>query len=128
MVTDRLTGPEDEELLALALSRDEHHKDTAPEFFTRPGTVCKVYEDESGPICWVRGSKALRLDIQYLDNENTKRNMKAMLAGFDALAEKARENGFTEVTFCTNSDMLKKFCIKRFGFEEVPGCELRKLL
>lgn len=128
MVTDRPIHNGDMVLLGLSLSNDPYHKDTKPEFFIEPGTVCKVYEDSDGPILFVRGCKALRLDLQYLDNKDTRRNLTAMLEGFDLLAQKAKANGFQEVIFTTNSPLLKKFCIKRFGFEEVEGCELRKLL
>jgi hypothetical protein len=115
-------------LLAVSLAQDEHHKGTEPEFFTAPGTVTKVYEDEQGTICFVRGTKALRLDIQYVDNDDVKRNMKAMLEGFDKLVEKAKANGFTEICFSTNSNVLKRFCEKYFGFEAVEGNELRKFI
>jgi len=127
MVTDRFLEPGDLELLELSLAKDEHHQGTEVKFFTNPGSICKVYEDELGPICFVRGTKALRLDIQYVSNLDKKRNMKAMLEGFDKLAAKAKENGFTEIVFNTNNDLLRAFCTKRFGFEESQG-ELRKFL
>jgi hypothetical protein len=114
-------------MLAVSLARDEHHKDTQPEFFLAPGTVAKVYEDEQGPILIVRGSKALRLDLQYIDNNDTRRNLTAMLGGFDGLVTKAKENGFQEVIFNTNSPLLETFCIRRFGFVK-SGNELRKLI
>lgn len=125
MITDRWLGLEDYNLLALSLAQDEHHKGTQPEFFTQLGTVCKVYEDEQGPICFVRGAKALRLDIQYVDNNDRRRNMAAMLGGFEELAASARENGFTEIIFQSNNPLLKAFCVKRLGFVESDG-ELRK--
>lgn len=127
MVKDRWLALEDMSLLASSLALDENHKGTEPEFFAQLGTVCKVYEDEAGPICFVRGAKALRLDIQYVNNKDRKRNMAAMLEGFEALAIKARENGFTEIIFQTNNPMLRLFCRKRFGFVESDG-ELRKFL
>ena len=127
MVRDRFIESEDMPVLSVSLAKDEYHKGTSPEFFTAPGTVCKVYEDELGPICFVRGTKALRLDIQFADNSDFKRNMQAMLTGFDSLAKKAAENGFTEIIFNSNNEMLKKFCSKRFGFHESNG-ELRKHL
>lgn len=127
MVTDRFIEPSDLTLLEFSLAKDEHHKGTRPEFFFQHGTVCKVYEDDQGVALFVRGSKALRLDLQYVSNEDTKRNMKVMLEGFDKLAQKAKDNGFSEVIFNTNSEMMKRFCKKRFGFVESVG-ELRKLL
>jgi hypothetical protein len=127
MITDRLIEAGDEELLAASLEKDEYHATTKPEFFVAPNTICKVYEDGAGPICFVRGSAALRLDIQYVDNGDRKRNMQAMLGGFPDLAMKAKENGFSEIIFQTNNPLLSKFCVTAFGFTESKG-ELRKLL
>lgn len=125
MITDRLIEPSDITLLELSLAKDEHHKETEPSFFYQPGTVCKIYEDEFGPILYARGAAALRLDLQYVDNSDVKRNMKAMLGGFDALEKKAKENGFHEIIFTSNSPLMRRFCCKRFGFLE-SGNELRK--
>ena len=127
MVTDRWIEPSDITLLEISLAKDEHHKETTPDFFYAPGSVTKVYEDETGPVLFARGSKALRLDLQYVDNEDTKRNMRVMLDGFPALAKKAKESGFNELIFNTNSPLMRKFCIKRFGFVDSPG-ELRMFL
>lgn len=128
MITDRLIESSDLPLLAESLSKDEFHKTTKPEFFREPGTICKVYEDEQGPVLFARASKTLRLDLQYVDNADHKRNLTAMLDGFEGMARKARENGFVDICFNTNSILLKQFCIKRLGFEEVDGCVLRKKL
>jgi hypothetical protein len=126
MITDRVFRPdEDMNLLELSLAKDEHHKGTPAEFFNQYGTVTKVYEDDNGPVLFVRGAKALRLDIQYVDNDDHERNKAAMLAGFDGLVEKAKANGFTEIVFNTNSRALKIFCKREFGFKESDG-ELRK--
>jgi hypothetical protein len=127
MVTDRLLNLTDYPLLKTSLQDDSNHQDTTPEFFSQPGTLTKVYEDDQGPVMFVRAAKSLRLDIQYVSNADVKRNMKAMLVGFDILAKRAKDNGFTEVCFQSNSPFLKAFCIKRFGFVESQG-ELRKNL
>lgn len=129
MVKDRLIDSQDKVLLAVSIAKDEHHKDTTtPGFFYAPGTVSKVYEDEQGPVCFVRFSKVLRLDIQYVNNDDKKRNFKVMVSGFGALEKQARDNGYTEIEFQSNSDLLKKFCISRFGFVEEAGGMMRKLL
>lgn len=127
MVTDRLYEAGDELLLTASIEADEHHKGTPASFFTEPGAVCKVYEDERGPICFVRGSKALRLIVQFKDNNDIKRNLKAIVAGIPDIADKARQNGFTEIVFDTANPALASFCKKRFGFVEHEG-ELRRLL
>jgi hypothetical protein len=127
MITDRFLQESDITLLEFSLAKDEHHQGTPPEFFVQPGTITKVYEDEKGPVLFVRGAKSLRLDIQYVDNNDTERNKEAMLQGFDGLVKKARDNGFTEVIFTTNSRALAVFCKRNFGFEEIEG-ELRKYI
>ena len=127
MITDRPIQPEDEELLAASIAQDEYHRDAKPEFFVAPGTECKVYSDEAGPILFARVSKALRIDLQYCDNADRKRNFHAMLGGFAGLVLRAKESGFTEVIFNTSNDALRKFCVRVFGFEE-SGNELRKII
>lgn len=128
MVTDRFIEPSDLIPLAISLAKDQYHKGTEAEFFTQFGCISKVYEDEVGPIMYVRGAKALRLDIQFTDNNDARRNMKAMLERFPDLVEKAKDNGFAEIVFVTNSPLLKKFCEKRLGFEILAGDELRRII
>ena len=128
MITDRLLDEVgDRPLLELSLAKDEHHQGTEPEFFSEPGTMCKVYEDEKSPIMFVRGTPVLRLDIQYVDNDDFERNKTVMLERFADLAQKAAENGFKEIIFNTNSRALKIFVRRNFGFFESAG-EMRKIL
>jgi hypothetical protein len=127
MVTDRFLEYRDLPILEKSLAQDVHHQGTDASFFTQPGTVCKTYSDEDGVILFARASKALRLDLQYVRNDDVKRNMKAMLTGFDELAKKAKENGFLEIIVTSNVDLMRKFCIRRFGFIEERG-ELRKMI
>ena len=134
-LTDRWLEPSDITLLELCLERDPHHVGTKVEFFYRPGTVTKVYEDADGPILFLRGEglelpegNTLRVDVQYVSNEATERNRMAMLDGFPSLVEKAKANGFTEILFYTNARALSIFCQRNFGFKEVAKGELRKKL
>jgi len=120
---------EDTLALALSLARDEHHQDTPVEFFTQPHTLTKVYEDEQGPICFARLSKSIRLDIQFMDNEDSKRNASVLIQGIGPLVEQAKADGYTEIVFTTNVKRLKDFCVKVFDFEVVPDTfVLRKYL
>jgi hypothetical protein len=135
MITNRLITLEDYSLLASSLLLDEYHKNTDPGFFYEEGTVCSVYEDENGPVCFVRGApieygniRAIQLDIQYLDNLNAKRNMRTMIEGFPALEVKAKENGFHGFFFVSEAPLLRKFCTKRLGFEEFSENVLVKRL
>lgn len=134
MIFDRWMVPEDLPILELSLAADPHHIGTNTDFFLLDGTVTKVYCDERGPIVFVRGAvirrfdkKVLRIDTQYVSNDDTKRNARATFFGLDTLSKRAKEDGFEELYFCSNSPLLIAFCVKRFGFEESNG-ELRKVL
>jgi len=127
MIKSRMIDQKDSSLLEKSLMNDEYHQGTTPDFFFAPGSVCNVWEDEKGPVLFVRGTKALRLDVQYVDNKDVRRNALVMMYGFDNFVEKARENGFTEIIFNSNSPVLIKFCKRRLGFVESKG-ELRKFL
>ena len=129
MITDRVMTSQDTLALALSLARDEHHQDTPVEFFILPNTLTKVYEDEQGPICFARLSKSVRLDIQFMDNEDSKRNASVLIQGIGPLVEQAKADGYTEIVFTTNVARLKDFCVKVFKFEVVPDTfVLRKYL
>ena len=123
----RPINEEDRLLLEFSLEGDSYHRDTTSDFFYDPNSVCNVYEDDEGPVLFVRGTKALRLDIQFVDNKDTKRNAAVMLEQFANLAQQAKANGFTEIIFNSNSPLLIRFCKQKFGFVESKG-ELRKFL
>ncbi len=132
-LTDRWIEPKDISLLEMCLERDPHHAGTKVEFFYRPGTVTKVYEDDAGPILFLRGEgldlpegRILRVDVQYVDNFANERNRMAMLDGFPRLVEKAKLNGFNQILFFTNVRVVSVFCKRHLGFKEVSNGELRK--
>lgn len=135
MVRNRYITDDDYSLLAGSLLLDEYHKDTPASFFYAEGTVCSVYEDEDGPICFVRGKPIvqdgvgiIQLDIQYISNNDGRRNLKAMLTGFPELERKAKENGFVGFFFVSSAPLLRKFCVKRLGFKEHDEQLLVKVL
>jgi hypothetical protein len=127
MITSRQIEPCDRDILRNSLAHDDSHAGTDPEFFYAPGSVCNVYEDELGTVLFCRGAKALRLDIQFVFNEDFARNRNMLLNGFPQLEAKAKASGFTELIFFSNSPLLVRFCTQKLGFRAVAG-ELRKLL
>jgi hypothetical protein len=125
MFTSRYLIAEDYETLLKSLAQDEFHKNTVPEFFVEPETITLVYSDEKGIVLFLRGKgieedgkRLLRLDIQFLDNFDGKRNLKVMLDGFPKLAKQAKDNKFSEIHFDSNVELMRRFCIKRLGFVE----------
>lgn len=127
MIYERWLEESDRRIINESLETDEYHKDTSTDFFYDKSAVCKVYEDENGPIMYVKGTKAIRLDIQFVSNNDFRRNRKALLDGFDRFVENAKAAGFSELIFCSNSPLLKDFCKKNFGFKESSG-EMRKFI
>lgn len=128
MITSRLLEEKDLPMLTDSLATSEFHKDTDTSFFTKEGTISNVYELDNEPILVVRACKSLRLDIEFLDNNDVQRNREVMLEGLPLLAEQAKANGFTELYFDTKNPLLKRFCEKRLGFKTVDGDTLRKAL
>jgi hypothetical protein len=119
MALSRLMTERDELLLEHSLKADEHHAATPVEFFKVPGTIAQVWEDESGTICFTRCAKSLRIDIQFLDNEDRQRNAK-FLAECEGVAAAAKAAGYNELVFTTNNPKLAAYCEHAFDYEVVP--------
>lgn len=117
----------DEPLIEQALAQDQFHKTTKVEFFKEKGTVTKAYSDERGAILFARVSLSVRIDIQFLNNEDNERNRIAMLEGFPRLLEAAKASGYKELTFQSDNPILRRFCVRRLGFYESGG-ELRRVI
>lgn len=117
----RRISPSDDALLCDALKRDQYHEGTKPEFFYAPGSLCNLYSDEQGPVVFVRGTKALRLDMQFIDNDDDSRNGRMLMEGFPGVVAQAKAAGFTELVFTSNSPKLIEFCKDKMGFKEESG-------
>ena len=125
---ERWIDSEDYSILKESLDKDTFHKGTKPEFFYAPGSLCKVYEDDKGPVLFLRAVKVLRLDIQFLDNYDLERNREIMKNNFQSFASSCKEAGFSELVFNTSSPHLKRFCQKVLKFTQVEGDDLRYFL
>lgn len=119
--------PEDKAILAESLAKSQYHSDIPVDFFYDARAICNVYEEDSKPIFWVRGTKAIRLYIQFNSDGDFRNNRKALLEGFPSFVEQARNAGFTELIFSSESPLLISFCKKHFSFEDSAG-ELRRIL
>jgi len=126
MVSKRDIEPYDYPILKDSLSQDKYHEGTDPEFFYDEKAVCYVYEDDDGPIMYVKGSKVLRLDIQFVLNSDFRRNA-AGLQKLSEIVEFAKTAGFKQLIFTSNSPLLRKYCCKHFGFAESKDELIREL-
>lgn len=128
MVNDRLIEEKDLPSLIESLAKDDFHKTTSPEFFLEPTALTKVYELDGEPVLFAKASKALMLDLQFLDNNNVQANRKVMEDGFPLLEERAKANGFSSILFLTSNPLLQRFCTRRLKFETIGESVLRKCL
>lgn len=125
---NRFIDKDDRKLLEESIGRDSYHKDTTTaDFFYSPTAICTVQEDDNGPVFFLRATKALRLDIQFVDNLDKERNAAAMLERLESVVEQAKQAGFTELVFCSDSPGLMAFCKRKMKFKKVNG-EMRKFI
>jgi hypothetical protein len=134
MITSRLIQPSDYDKLSASLAADEFHRDTDLDFFLAPGSICTVYEEDSKPVLFTRGMplildghRVIQMDIQFVDNKNYKANIQVMMTGFPSLADRAFKNGFTALMFESSHEPLRKFCMRRLGFDPLFGNWLIKI-
>lgn len=125
MITSRPLAKEDIPMLQQAIDDNTFHQDQKVEYYIGPDMFTKVYEDEAGPIGVLRYTKTLRLCTVWCNNRDRVRNGTATIKAIEDSVEMAKQSGYTEIIFKTNSPMLAKFCTTKLGFEESQG-EYRK--
>jgi hypothetical protein len=127
MITTRWIEESDYDLIAASLLTDEYHKGEKSDFFYNKDSCCNVYEDEKGPIMFLRGCvysdsvESIRIDIQFMSNTDSRRNMEALMFANENFVVNCKRNGFKELVFETKSPKLKRFCVKYLGFVEIDG-------
>src|SRR5271165_6751497 len=129
-VTHRFITEMDVHNLKENLKNDPYHKDTSVSFFLETGTVCSVYYLDDDLVFYIKGTpiehdgwNILKLDIQFVDNNDFRKNIKTMTDGLEELSIRSYINGFDVIVFESVQKMLRKFCIKRLGFIPVPNFE-----
>lgn len=120
------TGDDAELAHAWTQADAEHRENTAAAFWTEQGLGCDSYllSDPISPIFFfkmVRFSEhVVELHIQFMpetgprDHERTR---EGLLQGFEWLERVCRLSGVKCIAFDTRNAMLRKFAIKRLGFE-----------
>ena len=120
MITHRPIEEKDFPTIEKEVREDACHKDwLRPAFFVQPNTVSRVYEDELGPILFLRMSNCLRLHIQFCDVQK-ERTRRCLITQFAEVVQQAKANGFTSIIFDTESPTLKFFCHRYLGFSNSP--------
>jgi hypothetical protein len=109
---------QDRELLTEWILAEPSHKSTA-EFYYEPKTKSVLYSDEEGPVCVVRYSSALRLDMDFAPGISKERIKEAMKSQLPEIAEQAKAQGFKELIFDSLSQPLIRFC-EKLGFSASP--------
>ena len=120
MITHRALVQADLDMLGRALAQDEYPHAKLYDYI-RDNTFSEVYEDEAGPIGVIRYTKTLRFIAVLCDNKDKRRNAAVVIKALSDAIAQAKANGYTEVTFTSDSPSLIKFCIDRCGFVERNG-------
>jgi hypothetical protein len=115
----RTLNEDDKTLLAEWIAAEPDHSNTTPEFYYTPGTKTVLYSDKNGPVCVVRYSSALRLDMDFAPGIDKGRIKEAMKSQLPEIAEQARSQGFKEIVFDSVAKPLIRFC-QLLGFSACP--------
>jgi len=129
----RLTE-DDKPILKSMIAWDMDHtaKALQPEFFYAHG-LCLCFEDEDGPVFYVRldcetsvnhpitqSPDTVRVHIQF-DERIPLRTLRTLKQGFEVVKDRCRVAGARRMVFDSLSPHLRTFCRRRFGFRDVPG-------
>jgi hypothetical protein len=121
----RTLNENDKALLAEWIAAEPDHSNSTPDFYYTPGTKTILYSDEQGPVCVVRYSSSLRLDMDFAPGIDKSRIKEAMKSQLPEIAEQAKSQGFSEIVFDSVAKPLIKFC-QYLGFSACP--DYRRLL
>jgi len=119
MITERPLQEADLENLAKEISFEPEHNWMTTKFFQSPNSKALVYEDENGPIMYLRMSSCLRIHIQFCRTDKD-RIRKALIAGGASIIPKAKQNGYASVLYETANKSLAWFCRRYLGFRASP--------
>jgi len=114
-ITHRMFAFEDLPMLEKALDQDTYEHANTNDYI-KSGGFSEVYEGEKGPICVLRYSKTLRIMAVWCKNEDRRRNAVATIQATKDAISRAKESGFTDIIFETESPSLADFC-EQLGFK-----------
>jgi hypothetical protein len=115
----RTLDENDKALLAEWIAAEPDHSNSTPDFYYTPGTKTILYSDEQGPVCVVRYSSSLRLDIDFSPTAGKDRIKKMLSANLPEVVNQAKAQGFSELVFDSTSKALIRFC-EKLGFTVCP--------
>jgi len=121
----RTLTEDDKKLLAEWIAAEPAHVNSMPEFYYEAGSKSVMYEDSEGPVCVVRYTPILRLDMDFAPGIDKTRIKEAMKTELPEIAEQAKMQNFKELVFDSIAEPLIRFC-QRLGFVTCP--DYRKVL
>jgi len=136
MIISRRVEESDRKYIDEGFAHDEFHDKglTSDVYFPKllngefdPRYVSNTFEDEKGPIFFTQGTKVLKIQASFRDNNDHRRNLKALRAFFAQLRVYARQNGFTALQASTKSPQLAEFLIKHEQFEQMQTVENKEI-
>lgn len=111
----------DKPLLEESVRLDPHHQGIKPETFAaEPNTETQVWAVDGKPVFFLRCSRALRLDVQFVQDAPKDHVKKALNAAFPVVSAQAKKSGYREMVFDSVYEPLIAFCRKYLGFSSSP--------
>jgi len=117
MLRVRKVQPDDREMLYEAAKADPYHAAAGLTGEHWAGSDSILYEDADGPVVAVKTTNVVRVDLQFL-TQDEERNANALLEGFYAYVGILQRRGVKEIVFNTESPKVAHFFLKRFHFRE----------
>ena len=119
-MTSRPLNSSDIPMLEQALVADEFPHSSS-RYYMEDKSYSEVYENDNGPVGVLRYSKALRLVAVFRDNSPSVQNAKTVIKMITDAVKRAKDSGFSEIIFNTQSPALAKFCVDKLNFVESKG-------
>lgn len=121
----RLLNENDRPLVEEWVAGEPTHGNNTFAWYSEPGARTVVVEDEAGPVIVAKFTPILQMDTDFLPAAEPKRVAKAILEGLLEMEKQAKDQGFKQISFESESPKLIEFC-RKLGYRASPG--FRKVL
>src|ERR1700677_4187886 len=117
--------PQDRPQIEKWVAAEPTHQNNTWDWYDEAGTKTVVFEDDAGGVLVAKFTPCLKIDVDFAGDAEPPRIARALSEALSEMGEQAKQQGFKQVSFDSQSPKLIAFC-ERLGF--VKSNELRKVL
>jgi hypothetical protein len=123
MLYQRATRETDREQLEAMIAEDADHAGRSTADFWLPSEkdknrLCVTFEDDKGPVFFLRLEKVLRVHAQF--GTDKMRTARALIDFNEWLDRESRQHGYVQVIWDSISSSLVRFA-EKFGYHKSPN-------